>query len=142
VWTGFINDTMPLIRYRIGDRGSWEISHSCPCGRAFPLVVPTITRESDLLHCPDGRIFSPRALNQLIKKASAFRFCQLVQTLPTRVVVRAVPSTEQAFEQISIIRSELQALLGQEMEVAFELTETPLTRAGGKIPLIVNQVTR
>ena len=48
---------MPLIRYRIGDRGRWQANDSCTCGRAFPLVVPTITRESDILHCPDGRYF-------------------------------------------------------------------------------------
>lgn len=58
VWTGFLNEAMPLIRYRIGDRGRW-LNGRCACGRAFPLVVPTITRESDILNLP-GRalIFS------------------------------------------------------------------------------------
>src|SRR4030095_5321761 len=63
VWTGFINDTMPLIRYRIGDRGCWESQQSCTCGRRFPVVRPTITRDSDTLHCPDRRLFSPRAIH-------------------------------------------------------------------------------
>jgi phenylacetate-CoA ligase len=139
VWTGFINDVMPLIRYRIGDRGAWLKIQSCPCGRAFPLVVPTITRESDLLRCPDGRIFSPRALNQVLKTATAFRFCQFVQTGPARVVVRAVPRNGKASEDLLKVRSDLQELLGRGMEVVGELGEAPLTRAGGKIPLIVDQ---
>ena len=69
VWTGFLNRAMPLIRYRIGDRGRWLHGSACGCGLNFPLVIPTITRESEILRCPDGRLFSPRALNQLLKDA-------------------------------------------------------------------------
>jgi len=142
VWTGFVNDTMPLIRYRIGDRGSWQSGQSCGCGLAFPLIVPTITRDSDLLRCPDGRIFSPRALNQFLKKASTFRFCQFVQTGPARVVVRAVPSNGKASGDLLKVRSDLQELLGRGMEVVAELAEAPVTRAGGKIPLILDETKR
>ena len=139
VWTGFINDTMPLIRYRIGDRGCWEDSGPCACGRAFPLVVPTITRESDLLRCPDGRIFSPRALNQVLKRASLFRFCQFVQDQPAHVVVRAVPSNDGASKELAEVQVQLQRLLGKEIQVQGELAAGPIVRAGGKIPLIVQQ---
>src|ERR1700683_4379390 len=79
VWTGFLNRAMPLIRYRIGDRGRWETGAPCACGRSFPLVVPTITRESDVLRCPDGRLFSPRALNQLLKHSDSLRSCQFIR---------------------------------------------------------------
>lgn len=141
VWTGFINDTMPLIRYRIGDRGCWLDSGPCPCGRAFPLVVPTITRDSDLLRCPNGRIFSPRALNQTLKGASGFRFCQFVHEQPTRVLVRAVPSDgrERALKDLTTICDNLRKVLGREMQVDGSLAESPIVRAGGKIPLIVQQ---
>lgn len=147
VWTGFINETMPLIRYRIGDRGCWQENQECPCGRKFPLVVPTITRESDLLRCPDGRIFSPRAVNQLLKGTRTFRCCQFVQTGVARVLVRAVPSggadgTGKASEEVMKVSAELRALLGSEMAVVTELAEAPLARAGGKAPLIIDQVKR
>lgn len=150
VWTGFLNRAMPLIRYRIGDRGRWEHSGPCPCGRAFPQVVPTITRESDILRCPDGRIFSPRALNQLLKQATALRFCQFVHSRADRVVVRAatsaptgenVPQTR-AMDELMHIRSRVQHLLGDKMSVTAELAAAPISRPGGKIPLIVNQVPR
>jgi len=139
VWTGFINEAMPLIRYRIGDRGCWLNARSCACGRAFPLVVPTITRESDLLQSADGRIYSPRALNQVLKNATSFRFCQLVQDQPGRVTVRAVPNNGKASADLAMIRSELQDLLGPEMHVNAELAPAPIVRAGGKTPLIVRQ---
>jgi phenylacetate-CoA ligase len=141
VWTGFLNEAMPLIRYRIGDRGRWQSGGPCSCGRAFPLVVPTITRESDILRCPDGRLFSPRALNQLLKRSASLRFCQFVHDRPNRVVVRAVAHGDvRQTDELPQIRAGLQRLLGPSIEVIAELALAPIARPGGKIPLIVNQV--
>ncbi|MBZ5693767.1 MAG: hypothetical protein LAN36_00250 [Acidobacteriia bacterium] len=148
VWTGFLNEAMPLIRYRIGDRGRWQAGGPCPCGRSFPLVVPTITRESDILRCPDGRLFSPRALNQLLKQSVSLRFCQFVHDRPDRVVVRAVPRTAPgtaqnnggAMAEVLRIRTSLEHLLGPCMQVITDLASEPIARRGGKIPLIVNEV--
>jgi len=142
VWTSFLNEAMPLIRYRIGDRGLWQDSGPCACGRAFPLVVPTITRESDVLRSADGRLFSPRALNQLLKEASSMRFCQFVHDRPERVVVRVVAGNSRAAEEMMQVRARLQELLGPGMQVTAELAVAPLARPGGKLPLIVNQVPR
>jgi len=143
VWTGFLNEAMPLIRYRIGDRGRWSAG-TCSCGRAFPLVMPTITRESDLLRCPDGRLFSPRALNQLLKAPVSLRFCQFVHDRPNRVAVRAVVRSanekEQAIDEIMRLRSSLQDLVGSAMQVTAQLAAAPIVRPGGKIPLILSQV--
>lgn len=140
VWTGFLNRAMPLLRYRIGDRGRWELGAPCACRRSFPRVVPTITRESDILRSADGRLFSPRALNQLLKESASFRFCQFIHDRPGRVVVRAVPSNGRAAEELMDIRAGLQDLLGPAMKVTAELAAAPLCRPGGKIPLIVNQM--
>ncbi len=138
VWTGFLNRAMPLIRYRIGDRGRWLHGSACGCGLNFPLVIPTITRESEILRCPDGRLFSPRALNQLLKDATALRFCQFVHDRPERVIVRAVFANGRAFAEMMLIRSKLQNLLGDGMRVTAEIAAQPLVRPGGKIPLIIN----
>ncbi len=40
-------------------------------------------------------------------------------------------------EEVARIRSDLQKLLGKSMQVTAELAPEPITRAGGKIPLIV-----
>ena len=141
VWTGFVNETMPLIRYRIGDRGCWETGEPCACGRVFPLVVPTITRDSDLLWCPDGRIFSPRALNQALKGAKSLRFCQLVHERSEHLVVRGVSNHVDAFEDVMTIRKNLQNILGKHMSVSAMLADAPIVRAGGKSPLIIQPQT-
>ena len=140
VWTGFLNRAMPLLRYRIGDRGRWKLGPPCQCGRAFPRVTPTITRESEILRCADGRIFSPRALNQYLKAATSLRFCQFVHDRSERVVVRAVAGNGRAAQEMMNIREELQHLLGASMRVTAEIATEPLVFPGGKIPLIVNRV--
>jgi phenylacetate-CoA ligase len=140
VWTGFLNRAMPLVRYRIGDRGRWKSGSACRCGRASPRVIPTITRESEILRCPDGRIFSPRALNQFLKKATMLRSCQFIHEQPERVVVRAVASNSHAAQEMMDIRRDLQQLLGGTMRVTAEIATEPVIFPGGKIPLIVNRV--
>lgn len=137
VWTGFVNSTMPLIRYLVGDRGCWDSTGPCPCGRAFPLVLPTITRDSDNLRCPDGRVFSPRALNQSLKGAASLRFCQILHERPGHVVVRGVSGGPGSLADVMAIRKNLQAVLGPRMRVSASLADAPIVRAGGKIPLII-----
>jgi phenylacetate-CoA ligase len=137
VWTSFVNDAMPLIRYRIGDRGCWQATGPCACGRNFPLVVPTITRDSDTLRCPDGRLFSPRALNQCLKSATSLRFCQLLHERPGHVLIRGVASSPDAYADLMEIQKRLQKVLGQQFFVTATLADAPIVRAGGKIPLIV-----
>jgi phenylacetate-CoA ligase len=144
VWTSFVNDTMPLIRYRIGDRGCWleGDGQPCHCGRVFPRVTPTITRTSDMLHCPDGRIYSPRALNQLLKLAPSFRFCQFVQIAPDQLVVHAVAGKEHRPEQLEKLRRNLEKIVGKSMQVSAQTYDEPIMLAGGKIPLIVQHATQ
>jgi phenylacetate-CoA ligase len=144
VWTGFLNDAMPLIRYRIGDRGRWQTPAACACGRAFPLVVPSITRESDLLRCPDGRLLSARALNQVLKQSASLQFCQFVHDradhLSVRAVVRPTQDPNRAAGELMDIRARVADLAGPCMQVTASLAAGPITRPGGKIPMIVNQV--
>lgn len=142
VWTGFLNRAMPLIRYRIGDRGRWQHGTACACGLNFPLVIPTITRESEILRCADGRLFSPRALNQLLKEATSLRFCQFIHDRPERVIVRAVSGNGHASEEMMLIRTRLQNLLGPAMRVTAEIAAAPLILPGGKIPLIIDHSSR
>ena len=137
VWTGFLNDATPLLRYRIGDRGSWDTAQPCPCGRSTPLVDPGMTRESDVLYAADGRVFSPRSVNQVLKGTTAFRFCQFLQQEPGQVLVRAVGEGEQARNELSKVRNEIARLLGDGSTVATELADVPVMKAGGKTPLII-----
>jgi hypothetical protein len=58
VVTSLFGRTMPLIRYRIGDRVAVD-PDPCPCGSAFPRFRRIVGRADDLLELPDGRMVHP-----------------------------------------------------------------------------------
>lgn len=65
VVTNLHNRAMPLIRYRLGDRGA--ISHDpCSCGLPGPLLVELRPRASDRLACVDGQEIHASALVQAL----------------------------------------------------------------------------
>jgi phenylacetate-CoA ligase len=136
VWTGFTNTAMPLIRYRIGDKGMWENDRECPCGRPFPLVHPTITREGDYLIAPDGRILSPRTISPLARDKISFRCCQFVQQAANMVEIRVVPGEGDAVRESREVKEGLEGILGRGADVAVRFADKPLQRENGKIPLI------
>src|SRR4030066_461450 len=57
--TSLFNETMPLIRYEIGDVGI-PIEEQCSCGRTLPLMKIVEGRKDDFLTSIDGRMISPR----------------------------------------------------------------------------------
>ena len=53
--TSLLNEAQPLIRYEIGDLGTWD-SEPCPCGRNhLPVLKEIVGRLEDVVVGPDGR---------------------------------------------------------------------------------------
>jgi phenylacetate-CoA ligase len=140
VWTGFTNPTMPLIRYQIGDKGMWDIDQNCPCERPFPLVHPTITRDSDYLIAPDGRILSPRAINQLLKNKTSFKSCQFIQEDHNTIIIRVVAGNFGACRDSEEVKKGLYDILGESINVLIKEADKPIQYESGKIPLIVSKL--
>lgn len=141
IWTGFINSAMPFIRYKIGDMGMWE-KKQCSCGRPYPLVKPTITRDSDFIITPDGKILSPRAINQVLKNKVSFKACQFIQNKTDEIVVRIVPDTSRDFRnELKELQKSIGKIVGSNVSILEEVAEEPIRRGSqGKIPLILSQV--
>jgi phenylacetate-CoA ligase len=55
VCTSLLNSDMPLIRYRVGDRGRLTTHSSCECGRTLPAIDIVEAGSYDLLITQDGR---------------------------------------------------------------------------------------
>jgi phenylacetate-CoA ligase len=93
VCTGLLNDDMPLIRYRVGDRGSLPATEEvCPCGRSLPLWASIDGRLDDILYLPDGRIIS--RLDPIFKAKMPIREAQIIQETLTRIRVCYVPALD------------------------------------------------
>ncbi len=88
--TPFHNAVMPLIRYRIGDRGVMAAGR-CGCGRTSPRLRTIGGRSRDMFHYADGsHRFANIAMSDLQAAVPLLQY-QLVQHQPTDVELRYVP---------------------------------------------------
>jgi phenylacetate-CoA ligase len=86
--TGFLNDAMPLLRYRTGDIAIVS-SEVCPCGRNFPTVKSIQGRAQDFVVDRTGQhvtfTCSDEALWGIEEPISAYQY---VQEEPGKLVLR------------------------------------------------------
>lgn len=117
VVTDLLNDSMPLIRYEIGDVARWA-ENACACGRGLPMLAEVEGRTTDFLHLPDGRAVSGPALTLVIADLANVRQVQFVQRQQDEVILRVVPGRGYDAEA----RQELQRRLDLYLKGAARLT--------------------
>jgi phenylacetate-CoA ligase len=129
VATLLVNRAMPLLRYRIGDRGSL-LADRCACGHPFPLLGVVTGRRADMLVLDGGHRVSPYALTCAMERVGAVLRYQVTQLDPARLRVRAIlePGADrgQAAGRIrSVIRDEVAPFLETEVEFVERLPRGP-----------------
>ena len=129
VVTSLVNHAMPLLRYRMGDRGSL-LPGRCECGLAFPLLGVVTGREADMLELQGGRRVSPYALTCALERVGQVLRYQITQLDPARVRVRAIahPDANHAAmaERIrAALRTEVAPFLEAEIEFVDRLAQVP-----------------
>ena len=93
VCTSLLDADMPLIRYRVGDRGQSPDAYTpCACGRSLPLLSPIDGRCDDVLYARDGRPVG--RLDLVFKADMPIREAQVVQEGPDRIRIVYVPTAE------------------------------------------------
>lgn len=129
ICTGLLNADMPLIRYRVGDRGAIGAGHeTCSCGRSLPIISKIEGRTDDVLYTRDGRAIG--RLDPVFKARLPMREAQIIQEALDCVRVRYVPSPEYTPEAGKSLTEMLRSRLGA-IEVILEpLTEIPRSSNG------------
>ncbi|WP_372985198.1 phenylacetate--CoA ligase family protein [Marinobacter sp.] len=88
VATGFVNEVMPLIRYKVGD--VIELSNSnCACGLPFPIIESLEGRIDDLIYLKDGTPIG--RLDPIFKGGLGIREAQIIQNVDSSVDIFVVP---------------------------------------------------
>ena len=135
VGTGLFNADMPLIRYRIGDRGALAIDAStCACGRTLPLFSGVEGRSDDVLYTKDGRRIG--RLDPVFKARLPIHEAQIIQESLDQIRVRYVPTTAFSSEDARSIITRLQQRMGDVEVVLEEVNEIP-REANGKFRAVV-----
>lgn len=128
VATGFVNEAMPLIRYRMGDLAMWE-EGTCECGRSFPRVSRIHGRIDDVVVTPDGRRIG--RLDPIFKAVASLHEARIVQLSPDQVVVELVATEAFSEDEAASLKRELALRLGPLVNITIARVDSiPRTRAG------------
>lgn len=133
--TSLLNIDMPLIRYRVGDRGALSgVVTPCACGRTLPTLAGVEGRVDDVLYTMDGRRVG--RLDPVFKGQVPLREAQIVQEALDRIRVRYVPAPGFSSKDESAIIQQLQARLGL-VEVIMEPVDGVPREPSGKFRAVV-----
>lgn len=131
--TDLLNHAMPLIRYRIGDMGTWAPGH-CSCGRGLPRLEQVQGRVTDFLVGCDGRLVSGVFLaTYVIAQRPGLGQVQIQQTRKGEVVFRIRPGQSFAqTEDFAYLDRTAKRYLGEQIQVRFELVSELPRESSGK----------
>jgi phenylacetate-CoA ligase len=135
VSTTLVNRAMPLIRYRIGDRGTMAPPGDvCGCGRTLPVLASVDGRVEDTLYTRDGR--AVQRLHGVFIGVPGVREAQVVQDTLDRVRLRCVTSPEFDAGARRLMIDKLRARMGP-VEVEVELLDRIPVERNGKFRAVV-----
>lgn len=138
VCTGLINPVMPLVRYRIGDRGILS-SKKCKCGNPFPVMDKILGRMDDVIITPDGRRvgrLSP------VLKGFPVKEVQYIQKNKDSVDVLIIKDNGYTGKTDNDIISELAKRLGHEIKINIKYTQAIKRGNGGKFKTVISYINR
>ncbi|MGH7559682.1 MAG: phenylacetate--CoA ligase family protein [Gemmatimonadales bacterium] len=134
IGTGLLNADMPLIRYRVGDRGRLAPPDDhCTCGRRLPLISAVEGRTNDVLVTRDGRQvwwLNPVFYGQPIRQS------QIAQDSLQRLTVRVAPADGFGPGNARAIVERLRSRMG-DIEVDLQLVDEVPRSPNGKLKAIV-----
>lgn len=127
ICTGLVNPDMPLIRYRIGDCGTF-CNEICECGRTLPLLGKIEGRSDDVLFTRDGRRIG--RLDPIFKDNFPIIEAQLIQESLNKIIVKYVPADNFSQRDEIDLTNRIQERLG-DIEVKIEkVVHIPRTERG------------
>lgn len=138
VCTSFINSVMPLVRYRIGDRGMLS-KESCSCGLKFPIMKSLLGRMDDIIETPDGRKIG--RLSPVLK-GFPIQEAQYVQSEKNSVTVRIVKSPNYSKATEERVIEELRKRLGHVIKIQIEYHDVIPRTAGGKLKTVISLLSK
>jgi phenylacetate-CoA ligase len=131
--TDLLNYAMPLIRYRIGDMGSWAMGN-CPCGRGLPRLERVAGRVTDFLVGADGRLVSGVFLaTYVVAQRPSLGQVQIRQERAGAVTYRLRPGRD--FNQepdTAYLREQTRRYLGATAEADVEIVAELPNEVSGK----------
>lgn len=112
VVTDLVNRAMPLIRYRIEDRGVLT-RRKCDCGRNLPIIERIVGRRADMLRRADGTSVAGVSLvEKTVTEIEGIEQMQIVQCRLREFELRVVPNESFGESQARALRAVITSSFG------------------------------
>ncbi|HWX40863.1 MAG TPA: hypothetical protein VN345_06905 [Blastocatellia bacterium] len=133
ILTSLWNYSMPFIRYRNEDWGEL-VDGRCSCGNNFPLMSLNISRLSDNILLPGGRVVHGEFFTHLMYGIEGVQSFQFHQTAADTIVIRFVAlkeGTALRTQRIEHMLEKIRALSPEPLNIIVQqVDEIPLSSAG------------
>jgi len=143
VCTSLVNHVMPLIRYKVGDRGI-PTDENCPCDRKLPLMKALEGRVDDFLVTTDGRIVSSLILFPYpFEGVSGIKQFKVIQEKEDKLLIQLVIGDDFPKETAKVWENSAEAIrkvFGESMQVDFQVVEKIARDPSGKIRKVVSRI--
>jgi len=140
--TTLVNQTMPLIRYRIGDVGV-PVEDKCSCGRTLPLMKVVEGRLDDFLLALDGRMISPTVFFPYpFENLRGIKQFRVVQERRDKLTIQlaVTESFLNRNQDLEKARRKIQNLFGESMQTEFEILKKINKDPTGKLRKVISKI--
>jgi len=136
VVTELNNFYSPLIRYKVGDKGT--LSNSlCPCGRGFPVMASIKGRSDEFIVFPNGKKVDPYVFEYIIKnipsKYGTINRFLIIQDSISCLNLKLVCDTSCPQKLVKALNNSWVRLYGNDLSLKVELVHNIPKNASGKL---------
>jgi phenylacetate-CoA ligase len=139
VVTSLTNFAMPLIRYRIGDRGVLAPLPKDNQKKYGQVLMSLLGRTLDTIHCKDGTLVHASYFTQLLFFKDWVSNFQVIQKSPSSILFKIIRSEAKFREDdLKEITMKTKLALGGDCEVEFEFVDEIEPSVSGKHRYIIS----
>lgn len=141
--TNLNNYSMPLIRYRVGDRGIFKSYQPCACGCKYPKLKEVTGRVGDIFRTISGQAVSPTFFAHLIgvvANQKSINTYQVIQKQLDLIVLRIVPTENYSTTDIDFIKSKILDLFGNKTKIEIEIVKKIEKTTSGKYRYTISEL--
>lgn len=138
--TDLDNFGMPLIRYDIGDLGSWAPPESHSYALPYPILESVEGRSLDIVVSPGGARVGGTFWTILLRQRPGISNFQVVQDEPGGVNVRYVRDRGTAEIDFAYFSGEIEKVLGAGFRCSFTEVDRIEPEANGKFRLVISRL--
>ena len=138
--TGFINQSMPLLRYRTGDIAvePFGLHERCECGKTGPGCKDIIGRQDDLFITPDGKKVG--RLDHVFKNVNNIIAAQIIQLSTEKTEIRIIKTDGFSKADEDNIRDNLVSRIGNGVSIEFNYVKQIPRTSNGKFRAVVSKI--